>query len=305
MNPPPCPGAMPVALAASLACTFEVMSAKAGNIHPGQPAAHASAIDFLMGGAAIAPVLAEVSHRGVGATILAAIERTRGVTRANPNLGVVLLLAPLAAVPDGVAWAAGIAQVLDGLTVADARAAYAAIRLAQPRGLGEVAEQDVFSEPTEGLTHVMRRAARYDLVARQYAEGFNEIFGFGHATLLHAIEAGGSLESAVVRLQLEWLARFGDTLIARLYGTETARAVALGAQVVLGSGWPDSLAGRAMFRDFDRWLRDPAQPKNPGAVADLVVACLFVALRSGTLKLPLEVPWSAPADRHANGEPPK
>jgi len=47
---------------------------------------------------------------------------------------------------------------------------------------------------------------------------------------------------------------------------------------------------------LDAWLRELGNARNPGTTADLVTACLFVALRDGTIKVPLQVPFSAGGD---------
>ena len=109
--------------------------------------------------------------------MLAAIEATRRVVSTNTNLGIVLLLAPLAAVPESVDLAEGVEDVLAATTVDDARHVYRAIRLAQPGGLGEVPDQDIAREPTITLRAVMGLAAERDLIARQYANGFREVLG--------------------------------------------------------------------------------------------------------------------------------
>ena len=88
-----------------------------------------------------------------------------------------MLLAPLAAVPQGVNLADGIEEILSATTVDDARQVYRAIRLAQPGGLGEVSDQDVAREPTITLRAVMSMAAERDLIARQYTNGFREVLG--------------------------------------------------------------------------------------------------------------------------------
>ena len=82
----------------------------------------------------------------LGATIRLAVEATARWTRSNTNLGIVLLLAPLARA--AVGWhritgridlrATRVRRVLDATTVDDARDVYAAIRLAAPGGLGHV-----------------------------------------------------------------------------------------------------------------------------------------------------------------------
>src|SRR5207249_2622644 len=121
--------------------------------------------------AAVAPVLETAGRRGVGETILAGVRATRSVVSTNTNLGILLLLSPLAAVSRDTDLRAGLREVLDGLTVADAAAAYEAIRLAAPGGLGKAPEQDVGDAPSRTLRQVMELAAERDLIARQYANG--------------------------------------------------------------------------------------------------------------------------------------
>src|SRR5207302_1578357 len=118
-------------------------------------------------------------QRRVGETVLAAVQAQRQAVRTNTNLGIVLLLAPLVAVPLGEDLQAGVARVLDGLDLADAGVVFEAIRLARPGGLGRAAEQDVHAKPTLPLRQIMALAADRDLIARQYANGFREVFEEG------------------------------------------------------------------------------------------------------------------------------
>jgi hypothetical protein len=61
--------------------------------------------------------------RGVGVAVLEAVQRTRTLVNrpTNPNLGIILLLAPLVAVPAEASLQDGIRQVLAQLTIEDAR----------------------------------------------------------------------------------------------------------------------------------------------------------------------------------------
>lgn len=275
-------------LAAYLACTLDVLAPKAGNVHWQKDFEDAHAFDYLASAAAIAPILDETQQRGVGVTVLEAIQRTRQVARSNTNLGIVLLLAPLAAVPDSVRLVEGIAEVLTHLSVEDSRLVYAAIRLAQPGGLGHVPEQDVQSEPTWPLQAIMRLAADRDLVARQYAYEYVDVFQRGLPCFLDALGQGQSLTQAVVTCHLHLVAELGDSLIARKYGEEISRKAAERARQVLHLGWPNASTAREAFADFDTWLRSGR--RNPGATADLVVATLFVAFRDTYLPLPYAGP---------------
>jgi triphosphoribosyl-dephospho-CoA synthase len=164
-------------LLAQVACILEVTARKPGNVHRfADFAGDAHFLDFLLSAAAIAGPMDRASEIGVGRAVLEAVEATRRVVATNTNLGMVLLIAPLACVPEGVPLRTGVVDVLTALTVDDARAVYRAIRLARPGGLGEVDDQDIAAEPTVTLLDAMRLAADRDLVARQYATAYEDLF---------------------------------------------------------------------------------------------------------------------------------
>jgi triphosphoribosyl-dephospho-CoA synthase len=283
-------------LYAQVACIWEATARKPGNVHRYRDFEDAAYTDFLLSAAALAPVLATAPGRPVGATILEAVQATRRVVRSNTNLGIILLLAPLAAVPPGEDLRAGLARVLAGLDVTDARRAYEAIRLANPGGLGRVPEQDVSQEPTQTLRAVMALAAERDLVARQYANDFAEVFEDGAPAVLAGLESTGALEGAILFAHLRLLARHPDTLIARKRGADEAAEASRRAREVLAQGWPRAPAGRTALADFDAWLRAEGHPRNPGATADLLAASLFVLLRAGRITLPPAYPWPIACD---------
>src|ERR671918_44400 len=85
-----------VAGAAQLACVLEVSAKKPGNITPSHDFHDTSYEDMLASAIAVGPALARAGQRGVGETVLAVVEASRRVAPANTNLGIALLLAPLA-----------------------------------------------------------------------------------------------------------------------------------------------------------------------------------------------------------------
>src|SRR3954451_225531 len=89
-------GTAAVAGAAQLACVLEVSAEKPGNITPSHDFHDTRYEDMLRSAIALGPELARAGERGVGATILAAVEASRRAAPANTNLGIALLLAPLA-----------------------------------------------------------------------------------------------------------------------------------------------------------------------------------------------------------------
>ena len=89
-------GAADVASAAQLACLLEASAPKPGNVSPGRHFADTRYEDFLASAVAIGEPLAGAGHRSVGATVRLAVEATAQWTRSNTNLGIVLLLTPIA-----------------------------------------------------------------------------------------------------------------------------------------------------------------------------------------------------------------
>jgi triphosphoribosyl-dephospho-CoA synthase len=279
-------------LCVQLACIWEATARKPGNVHCGRDFDDLGYLDFLLSAAAVAPILETAQQRSVGETIRHAVEATRRVVRTNTNLGIVLLLAPLAAAPDSGDLRHKVEQILQSLTQQDAAEVYQAIRLANPGGMGQAPEQDVREEPTQTLREVMALAADRDLIARQYANGFRQVFEDGVPALRQGLELVGSLETAIIRCHLHLMALHPDSLIARKRGPAEAEEAARRARQVLEAGWPERAVGQYQLADLDAWLCDRGHTRNPGTTADLVTACLFVLLRQGNISLPVQIPWS-------------
>jgi triphosphoribosyl-dephospho-CoA synthase len=132
----------------------------------------------------------------------------------------------------------------------------------------------------------MRLAAGRDLVARQYANGYADVFDCALPALRAGIRAGRPLEAAIVGAHLALLASRPETLIARKRGPEMAEEARRRASDVLAGGWPDAPGSAERFDRLDAWLRADGHARNPGATADLVTAALFVAVADGTIGLP-------------------
>ena len=162
-------------LCAQIACIWEATARKPGNVHRYRDFDDCSYLDFLLSAAAIAPALTTACRRRVGVTVLEAVRATRLVVNTNTNLGIVLLLAPLASVPGEEELRSGVERVLAGLDVDDARLVYEAIRLASPGGLGRAAEQDIRDEPTQTLRQVMALAAEREVLVVLNRADFNYV----------------------------------------------------------------------------------------------------------------------------------
>ncbi|MFM9066401.1 MAG: triphosphoribosyl-dephospho-CoA synthase [Planctomycetota bacterium] len=268
---------------ATLACLLEATAPKVGNVHRSADFEDLSFTDFAVSAAIVGPVFDQVSELGVGATILAAVQATQRVVRTNTNLGLVLLIAPLAAVPRTSPIASGIGNVLASLQEQDAQAIYEAIRLARPGGLGEAPRMDVHGPAPARLLDAMQAAADRDLVARQYTNEFAEVLQQVVPWLVETRLAGASLTQAIIHTQVRLLAAQPDSLIVRKCGFEAAQMAQRFANMALDAGSYDDDNYLAVLADLDFWMRSDGHRRNPGTTADLIAAGLFVALRENRL----------------------
>jgi triphosphoribosyl-dephospho-CoA synthase len=259
-----------------VACLLEVTARKPGNVHPLASFHDCDWQTFADSAEAIAPVLAETHRLGVGAAILAAVRATQERVGRNTNLGMILLLAPLAAAAArGGDLRDALQDVLASLTRIDADLVYEAIRLSKPGGLGTAAQEDVANAPSVGLVEAMRLAADRDDVAKQYVNGFEDVFRLAAAFDAQDL---ASLERQIIAAHVRRIAEASDTLIARKCGAETAREAAARAQDAVRKGLVETEAGRASLQELDIWLRADGNRRNPGTTTDLIAAGLFVAI---------------------------
>jgi len=284
VTPPPARQAAEVAAAAQLACLLEASAPKPGNVSPFASFRDTTYEDFLASAAAIGPAFALADERSLGATIRAAVEATARWAPSNTNLGLVLLLAPLARAalrPGREPLRNQLAATLADTSVADTRDAYMAIRSAAPGGLGRANEQDVAGTPTISLRDAMVLARDRDAIAREYATDFETTFAIGAPALRRARSDGLAWRDAIVEAYLTLLAASPDTHIARKLGTDAAVTVQRRARAVLDAGGIRTTEGQDATAALDRELRDEANTLNPGATADLTGSAIYVVLLEG------------------------
>lgn len=260
------------------ACRAELEALKPGNVHVHAAGHGMEAEQFTASAEAAAPWIAKASLR-VGERILRAVEASLAAAGCNTNLGIILLAAPLAAAaekaePRGLH--GRLKDVLAALDDTDAAPVFAAIRRANPGGLGSVKDQDVASAPTAGLPEAMSLAADRDRIAQAYVTDFAEVFDFGLPRLARMRRQAADQSIAVTTLHMAYLAAFADSHIARKFGASVAEEVRTAAHG-LKSQW-QPVARTDTLEDlmrFDSELK--ARQLNPGTTADFVVATLFAA----------------------------
>lgn len=284
---PDSPLPLTIAQCATLACLLEATAPKVGNVHRGADFADLTFADFVASAVAIGPAMEAAEAGGVGRAVLAAVQATRSLVDTNTNLGMALLLAPLAAVSRSNALTTqSVGRVLAGLTPPDCRLVFEAICAARPGGLGRVEAMDVRDAPPDSLLVAMRAAADRDLVAQQYADNFRLVLDEIVPALVAGRRRSWSLTDTIVHTHVGLISRCGDSLIARKGGPALSQKAAALARQVLAAGEPGDEAYFEALADFDFWLRSDGNRRNPGATADLIAAALFAGLRDELLPPP-------------------
>lgn len=265
-----------VAAAFIAACEAELAAPKPGNVHHFAPGHGMEAADFVASARAAAPVIAAPGLR-TGARILGAAQATWAAVGQNTNLGILLLCAPLAeaalsAESADLRLEAG--RVLARLDRDDADAAFRAILLMNPAGLGSAPTHDVAGPAQTTLLEAMRASAGRDRIAWQYAHGFVDVFETGLEALRDARRLGFDAPRATLDVYMALLAAFPDSHVARKYGWQAAEALREeAADLRAQMAGADDARAFALALACDRKLKE--NRLNPGTSADLTVAALF------------------------------
>jgi len=272
---------------ATLACLWEATAPKVGNVNRCADFADTTLYDFVTSAVAIGRVLDRAGEQTFGDTVLECIEGTRRLVKANTNLGIVLLLTPLAMSPSDQPFQETLPRILANLDSEDCAKTYRAIQLANPGGLGSVAAGDIHAPPPADLLSAMKLAEHRDRIAYQYSHNFVDVFDKVLPWLLDSIDQGQGLIDAIIHTQLRLMNEIPDSLIARKCGNAIAQQASQRASLVLKSA-VGSQAYMNGLADLDFWLRSDANRRNPGTTADLLTAGLFLALRYELIKAPFE-----------------
>lgn len=250
------------------ACLAELDALKPGNVHAFAPGHRMVVADFVTSAEVSAPALARPGA-GVGARIHDGVAATMAAVGQNTNLGILLLCAPLATAAER---GEGVAAVLDTLDRADAAGVFAAIRLANPGGLGRADRHDVAAAAPDSLRDAMAEAADRDRIARAYGTGFDDLTAIGLPALAEARGQGLDPSWCTTAVHLAYLRSVPDSHVARKHGR--AAAEELRREVEEGLAGLDLAAQPvAALLTLDASLK--ARGLNPGTSADFTVATLF------------------------------
>ena len=263
------------------ACLLELRALKPGNVGYHSDGHGMKVTQFQESATASAEPLFETTG-GIGKRILSAIQATRDAVGDNTNLGIVILIAPIAEALCAHGYDENLQKniqlQLESLTVEDAKHAYRAINIAMPGGMGQVEQEDISDEPTVTLLKAMEMSADRDQIAEQYSDGYKDIFEHNLPIYREYLEKWGSPEWAATALFLSQWQRQLDSLIIRKKGLLKAREIndmiaPLASQVLSSK---DPIEYQSSLLSLDTELKRVGI--NPGTTADLTVATLFVAM---------------------------
>ena len=235
--------------------------------------------DFIRRAQVVTPILC--NHRlRLGKRILDGVEATLAAVHCNTNLGMLLLIAPVVRVFEQLVSPEDFKDVIKPTLVSlgpqEAQDIFAAIRLANPGGLGKVDKYDVNSPLEIDIFSAMDAAKDRDLIALQYANGYREVVNLGIKCLQNYHNRWNSVEWAVVACYLMYMASFPDSHIRRKHGMEIAEQVRKKTVSVRERFTDCDNPGDAkdVLMIFDRELKE--SEINPGTCADLTIASLLL-----------------------------
>ena len=205
----------------------------------------------------------------IGEIIGHAVKQTNVHNGGNTHFGAFILLVPLL-YGGGIE---GAKKAVTATDVSDAVAFYRAFALTSVRinktdeiDVNDPKALDMLRDRNMTLLDVMQHSAPHDMVAREWTNGF--VLTRRGADLLHQIGEG---RAAIVEMFLTLLATEPDTFIIKKHGRAVAEEVLFKAREVLD--------GKKVLDTFD--AECIAAGINPGSLADITIAAIYVALTEG------------------------
>ncbi len=225
----------------------------------------------------------EPRDAGLGELIKRAVQNSRESQDANPNFGVIALSIPLIM---GLTMGRNMLDarkkarlLIEESTVRDTMEFYRAIRIANPKGIPSGVKYDVYSDESfrelfqDGinLARLAEISCERELIFCEWIGEYELSYKtFGR---LYELINELPLEDAVVEAFLELLAEREDTLIMRKAGRGEAELVRKKAGEVLN--------GKLSPKEFDAFMREKGDLRNPGSLADIMAVSLSLLVLRG------------------------
>jgi triphosphoribosyl-dephospho-CoA synthase len=279
-----------IARCAQLAMILEVSATpKPGNIDRDHNYTDTRFEHFLASAVGVYPILekAAISKAGVGKLIYdSVVESSKWQSGGNTHFGAFILLIPLVMAggrcENKECLEKEVQKIVRETTVEDAVEFYRAFARAGVK-VKPVADLDLKDTDSiekikaQGLTlfDLMDISASYDMIAEEWANGFEKTFEC--STLIQEKIRNYGINDAVVLTFMELLSRNKDTFIRTKFDIKKAGDVSMRATSILQKG--DMTRIKMDICQFDEELLK--EGVNPGSTADIIIAGLFVSLFEG------------------------
>ena len=264
-------------------CDTEIKSLKPGNVHKYSEGHGMNLKDFLKSSLIISKCLTK-NNLDLGKKILISVNEIQNKIKKNTNLGIILMLSPIATIvqEEGVISKEELLKKIKSLikkqNIKNSIPIFKAISLTSPGGLGFSKKYDVNEPPNTNLYKAMEFAKKKDLIARQYCNGFEDIYKIGIPAYKKFYNKWGKVDWALTGVYLTFLKKFNDSHIARNKGNKIARSIKKEAKkyYFFLKRNKNLTKIKKKLLIFDKKLK--SKRINPGTTADLTVATLLLEI---------------------------
>ncbi|MDR1819446.1 MAG: triphosphoribosyl-dephospho-CoA synthase [Methanobrevibacter sp.] len=288
-----------IAQIAQISSVLEVSGyPKPGNVHRTRDFQDMVFEDFLISGIVIGDTVREatskifeINHKiksdeaFLGKYILKAVKETDEWIANNTNLGIIMLLIPIAcsgAISNNLTELQNnVGVLIENTNSLDAVSLYKAIGIAKAGGMGSQDEFDVTSIQTQKelisknqtMYDVLKISASWDSLANELTSKMPITFNIGFKTFFN-LKKTYSLNISTVLTFLTILSNVPDTLISRKYGKKKAKEVSNLSKELLKFDDYASIDFKNKLIEFDDFLFE--NRLNPGTTADLTAASIMI-----------------------------
>jgi len=264
-------------------CDTEIKSLKPGNVHKYSEGHGMNLKDFLKSSLIISKCLTK-NNLDLGKKILISVNEIQNKIKKNTNLGIILMLSPIATIvqEEGVISKEELLKKIKSLikkqNIKNSIPIFKAISLTSPGGLGFSKKYDVNEPPNTNLYKAMEFAKKKDLIARQYCNGFEDIYKIGIPAYKKFYNKWGKVDWALTGVYLTFLKKFNDSHIVRNKGNKIATSIKKEAKkyYFFLKRNKNLTKIKKKLLIFDKKLK--SKKINPGTTADLTVATLLLEI---------------------------
>ena len=264
-------------------CDTEIKSLKPGNVHKYSEGHGMNLKDFLKSSLIISKCLTK-NNLDLGKKILISVNEIQNKIKKNTNLGIILMLSPIATIvqEEGVISKEELLKKIKSLikkqNIKNSIPIFKAISLTSPGGLGFSKKYDVNELPNTNLYKAMEFAKKKDLIARQYCNGFEDIYKIGIPAYKKFYNKWGKVDWALTGVYLTFLKKFNDSHIVRNKGNKIATSIKKEAKkyYFFLKRNKNLTKIKKKLLIFDKKLK--SKRINPGTTADLTVATLLLEI---------------------------